>query len=380
MRHPALVATLFALAACSPGPSPAGPTPTGATAPSPSAAAPSAGAIAELHGLLAFVAGEDPQIHVLDLSTGDVRQLSALRPEHAELTGSGPMRPVLTCGFGPSSLTWSPDGASLAFTYGACDGVVYVMADDGEPVRIGDGRGPAWSHDGRWLAYAANVPWAPCGIGCQQPPPEPGAWDLRIVDLAAGWDPVPLTLDGSTSQGSLPVFSPDDEWIAFSGTPAADDGDAATFSATHLVRPDGTDHRHLLDGAWPAGWLPDGRLLVVSEETSELHVIDLASADTTRIGPVQGPAAVSPDGDRILLSAVDPASGATVVRLATIDGEPLAEIAGYAGGWSPDGRAAAVVRSEDAAIVIIGRDGAVQGAFPVDVWGIASSLAWRPGS
>ena len=80
-----------------------------------------------MHGEIAYVAGDDPQIFLLDLATGDSRQLTELGPKDAELSLAAPLQPALSCGFGPSSLAWSPDGSMLAFAYGSCDSVVYIV-------------------------------------------------------------------------------------------------------------------------------------------------------------------------------------------------------------------------------------------------------------
>jgi Tol biopolymer transport system component len=381
MHRPAVPLLAFLLvAACTAAPAPSGdpsqaPPSSGiASTPSPSSSADSAG----LHGQIAYVAGDDPQIFLLDLGTGESRQLTQLRAEHAELTASGPMRPALTCGFGPSGLAWSPDGNRLAFAYGSCDSVVYVVDLDGELRRIGDGRGPAWSHDGRLLVYGANAPWSPCGAGCQEPG-DAGQWDLRIVDPSAGAEPMPLSADGSTSGGSQPVFSPDDSMIAFSGPPAGRDSEMETFTATYVIGADGTDPRHVVDGAWPVGWDPEGRLLIVTENASELHAIDLDDSSSTRIGTVQGPGGLSPDGTLVLETTTDPVTGAGGFRLATRDGEILLESPGHAGVWAPDSSAVAIVDLEQPAIEVIGRDGAALARYATEpTYGFA--LAWRPGS
>lgn len=65
----------------------------------------------------------------------------------------------------------------------------------------------------------------------------------------------------------------------------------------------------MADGAWPAGWLADGRLLVVDEDTSELHAIDLEAGESERLGAMQGPGSASPDGELVLQSISDPVTG-----------------------------------------------------------------------
>src|SRR5687768_12535691 len=62
---------------------------------SPPEATPAGTSAAEAHGQLAYVAGDDPQIFVLDLATGESRQLTHLTADDAALTGFGPVRPAV---------------------------------------------------------------------------------------------------------------------------------------------------------------------------------------------------------------------------------------------------------------------------------------------
>ena len=334
---------------------------------------------AGLHGQIAYVAGLDPQIHLLDIATGESRQLTELRPEHAELTASGPMRPALTCGFGPWSLTWSPDGEHLAFSYGSCDSVVYVVDLEGTLRRIGDGRAPAWSPDGTRLLHAANVPYSPCGPGCGADPPEPTAWSLRIVDLADDGESTPFTDDGSTSGAGSPAWSPDGSTVAFSGPPPAGGAAEGVFSATYLVDAAGGAPRFVGNGIWPQRWLPDGRLLVTSEADSSVLAIDLDTGDSSVVGPPQT-SMISPDASRIVAWVVDPVSGEQSSQLLDADGEVLAHIRGDAVAWSPDSSALAALDRVTSSLLILGRDGALLASHGVELEGGGGSGSWRPGS
>ena len=183
MQRLAVLCLIAVLVACTSAPGPSSePRSDRPTADATGSPLPSGQAGNVLDGQIAYVGGADPQIHLLDLASGESLQLTQLRPEHAELTGVGPMRPALSCFFGPSGLRWSPDGERLAFSYGSCDAVIYAVDLEGNLTRIGDGRGAAWSHDGRFLVYGANVPY--CAGPCGQPA-EPGTLDLQIVDLHA---------------------------------------------------------------------------------------------------------------------------------------------------------------------------------------------------
>jgi Tol biopolymer transport system component len=378
-----LLATLLASCSNAPAGSPAassGSTPAERPSGLPStlpSTPPSAGS-SELSGQIAYVAGLDPQIFLLDLATGESRQLTELRPEHAELTASGPMRPALSCGFGPWSLTWSPDGSNLAFSYGSCDSVIYVVDLDGALRRIGDGRGPAWSPDGTMLLHGANVPYSPCGAGCLVDPVEPGAWDLRILNLAEEGESKPLTVDGSTSAAGSATWSPDGTTIAYSAPPDGGAGQGA-FGATYLIDAAGGQPRWVGNGIWPRGWHPDGRLLVTREDDSSVLAIDLVTGDSSPIGPPQT-STISPDASLVAAWVPDPLTGDSTSRVLTADGEVAAELRGDVITWAPDSSAFAVMDSATSSILILGRDGSLLASYGVGVVGAGGSGSWRPGS
>jgi Tol biopolymer transport system component len=346
--------------------------------PSPSSASPSPAPTfaSGIEGQLAYVAGLDPQIHLLDLATGESRQLTALRPEHAELSAFGPMRPALSCAFGPYGLAWSPDGEYLAFSYGSCESVVYVVDLDGELRRIGDGGGPAWSPDGTRLVHAVNVPYSPCGAGCL-PEPEPGTWDLRVIDLADDGESRPLTVDGSTAAASSTIWSPDGSTIAYSAPPPPGAGSPGTYGATYLIDASGGEPRFVGAGAYPMGWHPDGRLVVRMESDSSVRVVDLETGLSTGLGPPET-STVSPDGSLVVSSGFDATTGASRAMLLDATGTTVAEVGVHALAWAPDSSLLATL--EDSAILIVGRDGARLASYPINAEGAFGPGAWRPGS
>jgi Tol biopolymer transport system component len=229
-RLAALISVIALLGGCalagrSPAPSvtlqeslPASPSSTSAPSASPIATpVPLPSVPTGVEGTIAYVSGvEDPQIFLLDVASGEIRQLTHLRPEDAELTGLGTgLRPAITCGFGPYSLSWRPDGSMLAFTYGSCETVIYTVELDGTLHRIGEGRSPNWSPDGTRLVFGTNVPYAPCGVDCLDP--SLGPWEILMADPMGITAPVPLTANGGTFTASMPTYSPDGTRIAFSG-------------------------------------------------------------------------------------------------------------------------------------------------------------------
>jgi hypothetical protein len=346
-------------------------------APEPSGSAPGDDGVT---GQIAYVAGADPQIHLLDLATGESRQLTNLGPEHAELADAGPFRPVLTCGFGPGTLAWSPDGSMLAFSYGGCEAVLYVVDLDGELTRIADGRSPAWSPDGARLVFSPMTPFCFGGPECGQAP-EPGAWNLHVIDLVAGGAPRPLTLHEAAQMAGQPTYSPDGSLIAFTTPLTGEPAEGGAFGATQVISADGGEPRVVARGAWPAGWLPDGRLLIVAEETSDVIAIDLETGESAALGRDGGRGVVAPDGTRLLLTALEPGSDTVHVRMTTVEGDVLVEGPGFPAGWAPDSSAAIVVDHATSEIIVVDREGEELGRYEVAAGqqGLGEA-AWRPGS
>lgn len=353
------------------------PSPNGSDPAAPShSASPLASGMPGLTGQVAYVAGADPQIHLLDLATGATRQLTALLPEHAELSAMGPLRPALSCGFGPYGLTWSPGGDFLAFSYGSCESVVYVIDLDGNLRRVGDGHGPAWSPDGTRLVHSINIAYSPCGADCL-PDVEPGAADLRILDLAGGGESRPLTVDGSTAFASSAVWSPDGSMIAYSAPPPSG-SPPEMFGATYLIDAGGGAPRLVGSGAYPMGWQSDGRLLVRMEGDSTIRAVDVETGQSSLVAPPET-ATVSPDGALFVTNEFESDSGEQRAVLRDAAGRSLATVRGHGLAWAPDSTALAA--TEPGEIVILGRGGSLLGRYPVGNEGtFGGSGAWRPGS
>jgi Tol biopolymer transport system component len=164
---------------------------------------------------------------------------------------------------------------------------VYLANEDGSAItRLIEGRAPAWSKDGRRIAferasniYVINVD----GSGLQQvtqgthPSFSPdgsrlafGDWGLYVVD-ANGSNRRKLFEDGGHG-AFTPVWSPDGQRIAFrAGTSA----DVVDFHGLWTVSPDGSGAQRLLGDGWVPAWSPDSSRIAYVTSSG----IGVASAD-----------------------------------------------------------------------------------------------------
>lgn len=97
-------------------------------------------------------------------------------------------------GFGFYSLRWAPDGPALAYTDGESI-FVYDVAAGGEPRKLAEGSQPAWSPDGRRIAFTVRD--------------YPNPAIIYVIDAEGEGPPVRLT------EGSALAWSPDGSQIVF---------------------------------------------------------------------------------------------------------------------------------------------------------------------
>jgi Tol biopolymer transport system component len=174
---------------------------------------------------------------------------------HAETPGGDPdvfaVRPdgsgleKLFARQGPEAgVRWSPDGERLAFWTGAPpagptgQSLAIVDRDSREIEPLGFGMGPAWSADGRWIAYAGRAD----DLSADS--------DILLVPAAGG---PPETLNEAGSRDGWPSWSPESGRLVYQ---ALVDEDTAFLCLARLEPPerDCLDLGALIPGA-PA-WSP----------------------------------------------------------------------------------------------------------------------------
>ncbi len=260
-------------------------------------------------GRLVFTASMDgtPNIYLVNRDGSDQRPLT--RGERLEMSPS-----------------WSPDGKSVAFFSRATSGGdvdlrIVDVASGATVIVSGDGREkgpnpPAWSGDGRRLAYIGldargrNEVWVVNrdGTGLREVSSKfeaRGKADVsispdgrRIVYVAGLRGPFHIVLtdvesnetrnltEGVQAMHESPRFSPDGQRIVFASTR---DDEMLTRSDVFVMNVDGTGVRNLSrhpNEDFNPHWTKDGRRIVFASlrsGTSQLFEVDLDSGKTRRL-------------------------------------------------------------------------------------------------
>jgi TolB protein len=170
---------------------------------------------------------------------------------------------------------WSPDGREIAYDSNRRVGLaIWLMQVDGSNQCIitdGHGEYPSWSPDGKRIAYSGG-----------------DYYDIHVVDVDGSND-VAITISLAYDMG--PAWSPDRQWIAYHTQadyyPSLGESGMGPEMEIHLIRPDGSgDHRITVDQVEDsfAAWSPDGRFLMWSRH-GELVVARTDGSGMIDIGP-----------------------------------------------------------------------------------------------
>ena len=164
-----------------------------------------------------------------------------------------------------------PDGTEIAYV--AAGRIRVLDPSTGRNVVIASGARPAWSPDGRTLAFVRG--------GASNP------GDLWLLDLASG------TSRRVVPGGVAAAWSPTGALLAVNRSPI-------DLGETWLVGPDGTGLRRLSDGD-DAAWSPDGRqvALVTGTARPEVVVVDIATGKVKRLGEGTSPVWTGEDTPRV---------------------------------------------------------------------------------
>ena len=282
--------------------------------------------------------------------------------------------PQLTSG--PSSVAFSPDGASLVYSMAGSLWRQEIGSDRAVELTHGPGYDyqPDWSPDGKSIVFARH---------------RNNAIELWQLDLSSG---TPRQLTTTEAVNVEPRYSPDGKRLAYVSTAGSGhfnlfvapiDGDKLGAARTvvapresKIARYYYSKHDHTINPSWT----PDGRRLVfVSNREIAYGTGDLCSAavDSTDVECFlheetswRGRPEVAPDGRRVLYSSYQGRQWHQL-WLTTLAGDaqlPLTfgdfDVTGAR--WSPDGRRIAYISNEDGDLKLQVRE--VVGGTATPVW------------
>jgi TolB protein len=267
------------------------------------------------------------------IAFGEYANGSKIYTVNADGTG----RTLLTGGTDPA---WSADGRKIAYINGA-NHVATMNADGSGQVDLGVGpnlsgrdvyvtlENPAWSPDDEQIAFDENIEVS-----------DGNFWtELDVVNADGSGRHVPFGPGGNTSSGPDPSWSPDGQWIVF----AEYCGGPNDFDV-HIckIRPDGTDLTWFTGTTDPSSpdWSPDGSEIVFGDAGSIAKVhSDGTGYQVVRAGGLSSfhwAPAWSPGGSRIAFTLNEPYYGPANVYVMNSDGTGATNLTSGSGpSWQP---------------------------------------------
>ncbi len=299
--------------------------------------------------------GDRPRPHPDVPSPVDPNEPPPPSPAHIYLASAdGSDVTPLTAGERPA---WSPDGRKLAFHRApatamahrdrAGEGEIHVIDADGSgETFVGTGIEPAWSPDGERIAFTDEV-----GIGVMNA-------DGSVVTLLIHHDFLDHSYEPWDMGVGKPAWSPDGERIAFEHL---GDGDILP-AQTYVMNADGSASRRLTPTSGrqyaesdPA-WSSDGSMIVFWSFGYGIATVDAGGAAAARTVYANFPAVAygakpdwSPDGRAIAFTAHRHSPDARAIWVVPANGGAVQVLVpdAYDATWSPDGARIAFVSTRD---------------------------------
>jgi TolB protein len=267
-----------------------------------------------------------------------VQQASLSRIYIAKADGSG-ARELQQIAGEDLYATWSPDGKLLAVMARFPDAGTKITIVD--PRRLGkviegavrafvglepDESPPAWSPDGRSIAYQTSID---------------GDADIFIESPFSKGARKPRPFTVNDVNDANPSWSPDGKNLSYVSAASAD----APRQDVVVIGLDGKGERRLTDGhvARSPAWSPDGKTIAFATNTGDIWLIDVATEWLTQV-PIQTGESDhptwSPDGKRLAYTTTIGTDSQIVTSM--LDGSDRVVISPpekdcFGPDWSPDG-------------------------------------------